>query len=91
MKYWGPLKEKFRQQRLEVYGEISLEIVKIDACRNRVDGLKKNLQNIDDKESYLEIDVLIKVMMKDGFTKKAISKTTGLSLWKLTERIKKFN
>ena len=80
MKYWGPLKEKFRQQRLEVYGEISLEIVKIDACRNRV----------DDKESY-EIDVLIKVMMKDGFTKKAISKTTGLSLWKLTERIKKFN
>jgi|TARA_R110000851_G_scaffold287833_1_gene441895 hypothetical protein len=90
MKYWGPLKEKFRQQRLEVYGEISLEIVKIDACRNRVDGLKKNLQNIDDKESY-EIDVLIKVMMKDGFTKKAISKTTGLSLWKLTERIKKFN
>ena len=90
MKYWGPLKEKFRQQRLEVYGEISLEIVKIDACRNRVDGLKKDLQNIDDKESY-EIDVLIKVMMKDGFTKKAISKTTGLSLWKLTERIKKFN
>ena len=52
MKYWGPLKEKFRQQRLEVYGEISLEIVKIDACRNRVDGLKKNLQNIDDKERY---------------------------------------
>jgi len=90
MKYWGPLKEKFRQQRLEVYGEISLEIVKIDACRNRVDGLKKNLQNIDDKESD-ELDVLIKVMMKDGFTKKAISKTTGLSLWKLTERIKKFN
>ena len=90
MKYWGPLKEKFRQQRLEVYGEISLEIVKIDECRGRVDVLKKNLQNIDDKESY-EIDVLIKVMMKDGFTKKAISKTTGLSLWKLTERIKKFN
>jgi len=90
MKYWGPLKEKFRQQRLEVYGEISLEIVKIDACRNRVDGLKKNLQNIDDKDSD-ELDVLIKVMMKDGFTKKAISKTTGLSLWKLTERIKKFN
>ena len=90
MKYWGPLKEKFRQQRLEVYGEISLEIVKIDACRNRVDGLKKNLQNIDDKESY-EIDVLIKVMMKDGFTKKAISKTTGLSLWKIRQRIKKFN
>ena len=76
MKYWGPLKEKFRQQRLEVYGEISLEIVKIDACRN--------------KESY-EIDVLIKVMMKDGFTKKAISKTTGLSLWKIRQRIKKFN
>ena len=90
MKYWGPLKEKFKQQRLEVYGEISLEIVKIDACRNRVDGLKKNLQNIYDKESD-ELDVLIKVMMKDGFTKKAISKTTGLSLWKLTERIKKFN
>ena len=90
MKYWGPLKEKFQQQRLEVYGEISLEIVKIDACRNRVDGLKKNLQNIDDKESY-EIDVLIKVMMKDGFTKKAISKTTGLSLWKIRQRIKKFN
>tara|TARA_R100000544_G_scaffold17626_1_gene8419 strand:- start:1201 stop:1473 length:273 start_codon:yes stop_codon:yes gene_type:complete len=90
MKYWGPLKEKFRQQRLEVYGEISLEIVKIDECRGRVDVLKKNLQNIDDKESY-EIDVLIKVMMKDGFTKKAISKTTGLSLWKIRQRIKKFN
>ena len=90
MKYWGPLKEKFRQQRLEVYGEISLEIVKIDECRGRVDVLKKNLQNIDDKESY-EIDVLIKVMMKDGVTKKAISKTTGLSLWKIRQRIKKFN
>ena len=90
MKYWGPLKEKFRQQRLEVYGEISLEIVKIDACRNRVDGLKKKLQSIYDKESD-ELDVLIKSMIKDGFTKKAISKTTGLSLWKLTERIKKFN
>ena len=90
MKYWGPLKEKFQQQRLAVHAEIALEFAQIDACRNRVEVLKKNIQNICDKESD-ELDALIKVMMKDGFTKKAISKTTGLSLWKLTERIKKFN
>jgi len=90
MKYWGPLKEKFQQQRLAVHGEIALEFAQMDACRNRVDGLKKKLQDIHDKESD-EIDVLIKVMMKDGFTKKAISKTTGLSLWKIRQRIKKFN
>ena len=83
MKYWGPLKEKFQQQRLAVHGEIAVEFAQISACW-------KNLQNIDDKESY-EIDALIKVMMKDGFTKKAISKTTGLSLWKIRQRIKKFN
>jgi len=90
MKYWGPLKEKFQQQRLAVHGEIALEFAQMDACQNRVDGLKKKLQDIYDKESD-EIDVLIKVMMKDGFTKKAISKTTGLSLWKIRQRIKKFN
>ncbi len=90
MKYWGPLKEKFQQQRLAIHGEIALEFAQMDACRNRVDGLKKKLQDIHDKESD-EIDVLIKVMMKDGFTKKAISKTTGLSLWKIRQRIKKFN
>ena len=90
MKYWGPLKEKFQKQRLAVHGEIALEFAQMDACRNRVDGLKKKLQSIYDKESD-ELDVLIKSMIKDGFTKKAIARTTGLSLWKLTERIKKFN
>ncbi|MAD66007.1 MAG: hypothetical protein CMK24_00815 [Porticoccaceae bacterium] len=90
MKYWGPLKEKFQQQRLAVHGEIAVEFAQISACWKRVDSLKEKLQGIYDKESD-EIDVLIKVMMKDGFTKKAISKTTGLSLWKIRQRIKKFN
>tara|TARA_R100000935_G_scaffold6274_1_gene13770 strand:+ start:448 stop:720 length:273 start_codon:yes stop_codon:yes gene_type:complete len=90
MKYWGPLKEKFQQQRLAVHAEIALEFAQIDACRNRFEGLKKKLQNIYDKEGE-ELDALIKVMIKDGFTKKAISKTTGLSLLKINNRIKKFN
>jgi len=89
MKYWGPLKEKFQQQRLAVHGEIAVEFAQ-SACWKKVDSLKEKLQDIYDKESD-EIDVLIKVMMKDGFTKKAISKTTGLSLWKIRQRIKKFN
>ena len=90
MKYWGPLKEKFQQQRLEVHGEIAVEFAKIDACWKTVEVLKKKLQNIYDKEGE-ELDALIKVMIKDGFTKKAISKTTGLSLLKINNRIKKFN